>query len=71
MTLENLTTLLICLAAGAYVANSMIQTVKGILAPKGSGCGGCGDGASSCSTDSAAAPASELVQLKLKRTPSR
>jgi ferredoxin len=64
MTIENLITLLICLTAGAYVGRAMYQTVKKTLAPKGSGCGGCGDGASSCSTDATPTPTSELVQLK-------
>ena len=68
MSIENLITLLICLAAGAYVGNSMYQTVKKTLAPEGSGCGGCGDGGGSCSTEASPQPTSELVQLKRSKS---
>ncbi len=64
MNLENLITVAICLAAAGYVGNSMFQSMRKAWAPKGSGCGGCGDGGeSSCSSDTPV-PQSELVQLK-------
>ena len=64
MNLENLITLLICLAAAAYVANLMRLSVKRILAPKeGGACGGC----SGCGTPDGNAEnveSCDLVTLK-------
>lgn len=63
MSFENAITGLICLAAAGYVGNSMWGSIKKAWAPKGSGCGGCGDGKAPCSTESPS-PGSELIQLK-------
>lgn len=64
MSLENLATLMICLAAAAYVGNAMRTSVQKAFAPKAGGaCGGC----SGCGTPDGNAEtveACDLVTLK-------
>ncbi|MCP4447612.1 MAG: FeoB-associated Cys-rich membrane protein [Myxococcales bacterium] len=66
MSLENLITLLICLAATAYVGNAIRKSIKKVLAPNGAGaCGGC----SGCGTPTGHAESVESCDLvTLKRS---
>lgn len=66
MNVESLTTLLICLAAGAYVANMARKALQKLRAPKeGGACGGC----SGCGTPNGHAKTVESCDLvTLKRS---
>ena len=66
MSVDGIITLLICLAAAAYVGNAMRAAAKKIFAPKASGaCGGC----SGCGTPKGNAETVESCDLvTLKRS---